>query len=61
MLHFLCILCQSGLSSLIAALYNGHVEVVEKLLQHGATVDLLHKVQVSTITYLLFVAIAVLS
>ena len=40
---------------------NGHVKVVEKLLQHGATVDLLHEVQVSTIAYLPFVAIAVLS
>ena len=31
---------------------NGHVELVEKLLQHGATVDLLHEVLVSTITFL---------
>ena len=38
------IMCQSGWSSLIVASRNGHVEVVEKLLQHGATVDLLHEV-----------------
>ena len=31
---------QDGLSSLMAASRNGHVEVVDKLLQHGATVDL---------------------
>ncbi|CAI7995629.1 hypothetical protein GBAR_LOCUS1722 [Geodia barretti] len=29
-----------GVSSLMAASQNGHVEVVDKLLQHGATVDL---------------------
>ena len=28
----------------MAASQNGHVEVVDKLLQHGATVDLLDKV-----------------
>ena len=31
---------QDGLSSLMVASLNGHVEVVDKLLQHGATVDL---------------------
>ena len=41
---FLYIMCQSGWSSLIAASCNGHVEVVEKLIQNGATVDLLHEV-----------------
>ena len=45
-------MCQSGWSSLIIASCNGHVELVEKLLQHGATVDLLHEVLVSTITFL---------
>ena len=33
-------LCQNGWSSLMLASENGHVEVVDKLLQHGATVDL---------------------
>ena len=28
----------------MAASQEGHVEVVDKLLQHGATVDLQHKV-----------------
>ena len=28
----------------MVASYNGHVEVVDKLLQHGATVDLQSKV-----------------
>ena len=32
--------CQDGGSSLMVASQNGHVEVVDKLLQHGATVDL---------------------
>ena len=32
--------CQDGGSSLMLASLNGHVEVVDKLLQHGATVDL---------------------
>ena len=31
--------CQDGGSSLMLASLNGHVEVVDKLLQHGATVD----------------------
>ena len=31
---------QNGVSSLMLASQNGHVEVVDKLLQHGATVDL---------------------
>ena len=31
---------QDGASSLMAASQEGHVEVVDKLLQHGATVDL---------------------
>ena len=34
------LLCQNGWSSLMAASQIGHVEVVDKLLQHGATVDL---------------------
>ena len=38
------IMCQSGWSSLMVASRNGHVEVVNKLLQHGATVDLQHEV-----------------
>jgi ankyrin repeat protein len=36
---------QDGLSSLMVASFNGHVEVVDKLLQHGATVDLQDKVR----------------
>ena len=32
--------CQDGKSSLMVASLNGHVEVVDKLLQHGATLDL---------------------
>ena len=36
---------QDGLSSLIVASVIGHVEVVDKLLQHGATVDLHNKVR----------------
>ena len=32
--------CQDGRSSLMFASQNGHVEVMDKLLQHGATVDL---------------------
>ena len=35
---------QTGVSSLMVASFNGHVEVVDKLLQHGATVDLQHSV-----------------
>ena len=35
---------QDGGSSLLWASHNGHVEVVDKLLQHGATVDLQTKV-----------------
>ena len=31
--------CQDGRSSVMSASANGHVDVVEKLLQHGATVD----------------------
>ena len=36
--------CQNGGSSLMFASLNGHVEVVDKLLQHGTTVDLKEKV-----------------
>ena len=36
--------CQNGWSSLMVASRDGHVEVVDKLLQHGATVDLKEKV-----------------
>ena len=32
--------CQNGVTSLMFASLNGHVEVVDKLLQHGARVDL---------------------
>ena len=32
--------CQNGWSSLMLASRYGHVEVVDKLLQHGARVDL---------------------
>ena len=35
---------QGRVSSLMVASRNGHVEVVVKLLQHGATVDLQDKV-----------------
>ena len=35
---------QDGESSLMWASQNGHVEVVDKLLQYGATVDLLENV-----------------
>ena len=31
---------QDGWSSLMAASYDGHVEVLDKLLQHGARVDI---------------------
>ena len=35
---------QNGVTSLMLASQNGHVEVVEKLLQHGARVDLQNEV-----------------
>ena len=35
---------QDGESSLMWASENGHVEVVDKLLRHGATVDLQNNV-----------------
>ena len=35
---------QDGVSSLILASHNGHVEVVDKLVQQGARVDLQTKV-----------------
>ena len=40
-IHFLtmAISCQDKRSALILASLNGHVEVVDKLLQHGACVD----------------------
>ena len=37
-------LSQDGASSLMVASLNGHVDAVDKLLQHGATVDLQSKV-----------------
>ena len=40
---------QGGWSSLMVASQNGHVEVVDKLLQHGATVDLQDNVCNATI------------
>ena len=46
--HRVSILCfsrQNRWSSLMYASQNGHVEVVDKLLQHGATVDLQDKVR----------------
>ena len=45
-IHYLllCVSCQDGWSSLMSASQEGHVEVVDKLLRHGATVDLQDKV-----------------
>ena len=40
--------CKDGCSSLIVASRDGHVEVVDKLLQHGATVDLQKVVHYNT-------------
>ena len=42
--HLYCVLYQNGWSSLMLASHNGHMEVVDKLLQHGARVDLQNKV-----------------
>ena len=42
---------QDGWSSLMLASQNGHVKVVDKLVQQGATVDLQTKVCVVPITY----------
>ena len=42
---------QNGWSSLMVASHNGHVEVVDKLVQHGATVDLQAKVCVVPLTH----------
>ena len=39
---------QDGWSSMMLASRNGHVEVVDKLLQHGATVDLQKVVHYNT-------------
>ena len=47
-----CASCQDGDSSLMAASQEGHVEVVDQLLQHGATVDLQRSV-ITTHTVLL--------
>ena len=47
---------QDGLSSLMVASLNGHVEVVDKLLQHGATVDLQNEV-LTTIYACIFVVL----
>ena len=41
---FMLLMSQSGAAPLMAASCNGHVEVVDKLLQHGARVDLQDKV-----------------
>ena len=38
------IMCQNGWSSLMLGSESGHVEVVDKLLQHGARVNLQSKV-----------------
>ena len=43
-----CVSSQNGASSLMSASQNGHVEVVDKLLQHGATVDLQKVVHYNT-------------
>ena len=43
-LLFMTYTIKDGWSSLIIASLNGHAEVVDKLLQHGATVDLLKEV-----------------
>ena len=40
---------QDGWSALIVASQNGHVEVVDKLLQYGAKVDLQYDVSNATI------------
>ena len=40
--------CQNGKSSLMLASQKGHVEVVDKLLQQGATVDLQKVVHYNT-------------
>ena len=54
-------MCQSGWSSLIVASRNRYVEVVDKLLQHGATVDLLHEViMLLSIFTLFFLALCIL-
>ena len=50
--HILCLSRQDGWSSLMVASQNGHVEVVDKLLQHGATVDLKEKVYINCKTLL---------
>ena len=42
---------QNGVSSLMLASHNGHVEVVDKLVQHGATVNLQTKVCVVPLTH----------
>ena len=42
-------MCQDGWTSLMIASQNGHVEVVDKLLHHGATVDLQSKVMMSAL------------
>ena len=47
--HILCLSRQYGRSSLMYASENGHVEAVDKLLQHGATVDLQKEVYTHTI------------
>ena len=46
---FYTVSSQEGVSSLIWASQNGHVEVVDKLLQHGATVDLQHNVNIPVV------------
>ena len=50
LLCYPCVSSQNGTSSLMMASQNGHVEVVDKLLQHGATVDLQHQVIMTTPT-----------
>ena len=45
-----CVSSQNGASSLIWASENGHVEVVDKLLQQGARVDLQRQVITTTPT-----------
>ena len=43
-LNIPCVSCQNGKSSLMWASKNGHVEVVDKLLEHGARPDLQDKI-----------------
>ena len=50
--HVPCILLQNGWHSLMVASQNGHVEVIDKLLQNGARVDLQKEVHYIHLYYL---------